>query len=175
MSGTANRPLDTPRDLRTDRPHGYSGNVVSITVTDPCTITHPDQSREVFPVGTYEVPVEVANLPYFKYHTNNPPPPAPNPGTPEHAEMLRQESVAMMSRARLSAEQNAMAAAGVDRANAEVQFRAQMTNQIREEMRAELTPMIRAEVADSVRAEVEAEVRNEIAEEMNKTAPKKTK
>lgn len=158
---------------KSGHPHDYSGEAVTKTVVEPCLYTHPDQMREQFPRGTYGVPIEVANSAYFQFHTNEPPPPMPSPGTPEHAEMMRKETVGMMSKARLSAEQGAMAKAGVDRANLEVQVRAEITTQIREEMRVELTPVIRAEVADEVRAEVEAQVRAELSEDVKTAKPKK--
>lgn len=157
----------------TGHPHGYSGATKQVTLVTLCLYTHPDQQREQFPMGTYEAPVEVANSDYFRYHTNEPPPPAPNPGTPEHAEMLRQQTMAMVAKNRLAAEQNAMNAAGVNRANLEVQVRAEMAVRLREELRAELAPIIRAEVAESVRAEVEEKVRAELADEVKAGRGKK--
>ena len=160
----------------TDFPHGYSGETKTMTFTKHFTFTHPDHTQEVFPVGTLDVPVEVADHWYAQHHTANPPTEPPKPGTPAYADRLRGELSERNETNRLLAQQNALIAGNVNKQEIEAQVRAEFTAklvqeaeasraaieaQVREEMTAKLTAEYEAKLAaetDTARATIEAEV-----------------
>lgn len=162
--------------MTTNFPHGYSGETRTMTFTHHFTFTHPDHTQEVFPVGTLDVPVEVADHWYAQHHTANPPTEPPKPGTPAYADHLRRELSERNETNRLLAQQNELIASGVNKQSIEAQVRADyeaklaegaeaarvaIEAQVREEMTAKLTAEYEAKLAqetDAARAAIEAEV-----------------
>lgn len=151
----------------------YSGEMIEVVVIQPCTYTHPNQEREVFPVGTYRVPVEVAKSEYFQHHTNTPPPPLPSPGTAAFNTLTNQRMREAMLRnneaARRDGELRTAAAAATPEAVAAT-IRAQMEpglrTQIEIELRAELESKVRIEITEQIMLEARVALHTEIENEV---------
>jgi hypothetical protein len=138
----------------------YSGEMQKVTVVKHLTFTHTDHTREVFPVGTYDVPVEVARVDYFRHHTDDPPAPLPAPGSAAHNHLMAQEVAAARAAQTKRAQEEATARA-VRSSLDPAQMLELARPQIEAALRIELEPRIRAETEANVRAELEPLLRSE--------------
>ena len=163
--------LDVPLSPTHEHPHGYCGEMVSMTFIKPFVFTHADHQQETFPPRTLSVPVEVATHWYAMAHTDTPPEAMPAPGTPAYAEARRKELMATTDR-RFAQQQLDMAtAAQVNRQAMEQTLRNEMTDKLKAELmvsmqaefdkklaaavaatKAEMTPAPEAPAADKAKA-----------------------
>lgn len=154
--------------------HGYSGRMVPVIFTKPFIFTHPDNVRQTFPAGSYEVPAEVADHWFAKAHSDQAEFVAPAPGTPDYADFARKNQQADADRSfkqqRIEAEQSRLAS----RKAMEDEMRPRIAEELRTSIEAEVRASLEAEMKSreaATRAAIETEVRAKIASETPPAKP----
>ena len=135
-------------------PHNYSGETKRMTIVKHFWFTHADQVREQFPMGTYEMPVEVANHWYAQHHSDTPPESLPQPGTPQFAEVKRLEMQKYSELRNQQLQQEMLQNAAINRKALEESVRLEVTDRLRAEIAAEYERKTAEAVAAAVAATV---------------------